>query len=148
MVCVQAECRFLPICWSMHRGLGWRSQSASWSLPSAAVCSAPNLRDNAVAWVRIFAPAGALGGLSGLLAPLARGPSLSIAVAFSASFVLFQLVHANDQDGSAMSTIGGLTVFGLAAYATPREPALSVSAAVVTTDFSPSRRRCTAGSGR
>lgn len=86
-----------------------------------------------VAGVRTFALAGVLGGLSGLLAPLATGLSISIAVAFATAFVLFQLVHANDQDNSATSAIAGLTVFGLAAYAVLGDPILAVSAAVVTT---------------
>ncbi len=86
-----------------------------------------------VAGVRTFALAGLLGGLSGLLAPIAVALSTTLAVAFSAGFILFQFGRADDNDNSATSAIAGIIVFGLGAYAVVGDPMLAAAAAVAVT---------------
>jgi uncharacterized membrane protein (DUF4010 family) len=83
-----------------------------------------------VAGVRTFALAGMLGGISGLLAPVAIGLSTTIAVAFTACFIVFQFGRAGDGDNSATSAVAGILVFGLGAYAVVGSPMLAGGAAV------------------
>lgn len=83
-----------------------------------------------VAGLRTFALAGLLGGVSGLLAPLAAGLSTVLAIAFSAGFILFQFGRSPPGDSSATSTIAGILVFGLGAFATLGNPVLAAAAGV------------------
>ncbi|SUS03359.1 conserved membrane hypothetical protein [uncultured Defluviicoccus sp.] len=87
-----------------------------------------------VAGLRTFTLAGLLGGVAGLLAPLSPALAVSITLAFSAGFALFELRRARvDGDNSATSMIAGFLVFGLAAYAILGDPMLAAAASVAVT---------------
>lgn len=87
------------------------------------------------AGLRTFALAGLLGGLTAMLAPLAGGGvSAALALAFCFAFILFQVRHSgNGSDNSATSSVAGLSVFALGAYAIIGDQMLAAAAAVTLT---------------
>lgn len=83
-----------------------------------------------VAGVRTFAASGLLGGLCGLLSPIAPGVAMAIALAFAGGFILFHLGRSADGDHSVTSAVAGLAVFSLGAFAVLDDPRLAAAAGV------------------
>lgn len=87
------------------------------------------------AGLRTFVLVRLLGGVTALLAPIAGGGlAAALAFAFCIAFIIFQMRQAADEnDNSATSTVAGLTIFGLGAYAVLGDAPLAAAAAVVVT---------------
>lgn len=100
---------------------GWRSRDAG--------------DHERAAGFRTFALTGLLGGVAGLLTPLAGGATVvGVFAVFGAAFTFFQWLEArNDKDVSATSTIAGMLTFLLGCLAVLGDLSIAIAGAVVMT---------------
>ncbi|MBI1361780.1 MAG: DUF4010 domain-containing protein [Alphaproteobacteria bacterium] len=87
-----------------------------------------------VAGLRTFALSGLLGGIAGdIFVSAGAVPLATTSIVFGAAFTLFQYRHSiEDRDSSVTSTVAGLLVFALGAYAAIGDPRVAAAAGVAT----------------